>query len=107
MQKHEYMKEFLLREIGKTTFEVSYTGKVPFCGLDKYITDFTPIPDMSLSGGIPAEIFSINEVFCINIMQRNDDVRYANRFIELLSEYGIKCLADEPEHFEINDFVLP
>lgn len=106
-QKHEYMKEFLLSEIGKNTFEVSYTGKVPFCGLDKYITDFTPILDMSLSGGISVEIFSINEEFCINIMQRNNDVRCANRFIEVLSECGIKCTADGPEHFEINDIVLP
>ena len=101
------MKEFLLNEIGKNTFEVSYTGRVSFCGLDKYITDFTPVLDMSLSGGISIEIFSIRDDFCVNIMQRNDDERYTKKFIEILAEKGIECIADRPEHFEINDFVLP
>ena len=107
LQKHKYMKEFLLNEIGKNTFEVSYTGRVSFCGLDKYITDFTPVLDMSLSGGISIEIFSIRDDFCVNIMQRNDDERYTKKFIEILAEKGIECIADRPEHFEINDFVLP
>ena len=106
-QKHKFMKEFLLDEIGKNTFEVSYTGRVSFCGLDKYITDFTPVLDMSLSGGISIEIFSIQDDFCVNIMQRNDDVRYTKRFVELLADKGIECIADRPEHFEINNFVLP
>lgn len=50
--KHDYMRGYLLEGIGQNTFEVSYTGRVSFCGLEKYITDFTPILDMSLSGGI-------------------------------------------------------
>ena len=105
--KHDYMKEFLLASIGQNTFEISYTGRVPFCGLEKYIADFTPILDMSLSGGISVEIFSLGDHFCVNIMQRNSDRRYADRFAGILSEYGIHCAMDAPEHFEINDFVLP
>ncbi|MBQ3841094.1 MAG: hypothetical protein II820_00215 [Ruminiclostridium sp.] len=106
-EKHDYMKNFLLDKIGMNTFEVSYTGCVPFSGLDKYITDFFPILDMSLSGGISIEIFPVGENFSINIMQRTDDSKYAFRFIELLMEKGIKCLYETQEHFEINDFVLP
>ena len=106
-EKHGYMKNFLLSSLGRNTFEVSYTGRVPFCGLERYITDFTPILDMSLSGGISVEIFSLGENFCVNVMQRNGDRRYTERFAALLAEYGIHCALDEPEHFEINDFVLP
>jgi len=106
-EKHRYMRTFLLNSIGRNTFEVSYTGRVSFCGLDKYIADFYPILDMSLSGGISVEIFTAGENFCINIMQRNDDGRYADRFTELLTETGIEFVSGQPEHFEINDFVLP
>lgn len=106
-EKHEYMKDFVLGRIGLNTFEVSYTGRVPFSGLDRYITDFFPILDMSLSGGISIEIFPVGENFSINIMQRNNDSKYAFRFMELLMEKGIKCISETQEHFEINDFVLP
>lgn len=104
-EKQEYMRDFLKKSIGKNTFEVSYTGRVPFDGLDKYISDFTPIIDMSLSGGISIEIFSLGEYFCIHIMQRTEDRRYVERFIRILEENGIACMAAEPEPFEINDFV--
>lgn len=106
-EKHAFMKDYLIDGIGQNTFEVSYTGRVPFCGLEKYITDFTPILDMSLSGGISIEIFSLGEDFCVNIMQRNDDKKYADCFVSFLNEFGIRCVSDAPEHFEINDFVLP
>ena len=106
-EKHEYMKKFLLNGIGQNTFEVSYTGRVPFSGLDKYICDFIPRIDMRLSGGISIEIFTVGENFCINIMQRNDDSRYTDRFAAILTENGINCVQEPPEYFEINDFILP
>ena len=106
-EKHEYMKKFLLNGIGRNTFEVSYTGRVTFSGLDKYIYDFIPIIDMRLSGGISIEIFTAGENFCINIMQRNDDSRYTDRFAAILTENGINCVQEPPEYFEINDFILP
>lgn len=62
---------------------------------------------MSLSGGISIEGFSIVDSFCINIMQRHGDTKYVDRFIEILRENGIKCVCEAPDHFEINDFVLP
>lgn len=105
--KHDYMRGYLLEGIGQNTFEVSYTGRVSFCGLEKYITDFTPILDMSLSGGISIEVFSLGRDFCVNIMQRNEERSYTDCFTGLLNEYGIKCIQDAPEHFEINDFILP
>jgi len=106
-EKHDYMKNELLNGIGKNTFEVSYTGRVPFSGLDKYILNFEPIIDMSLSGGISIEIFSLGDCFCINVMQRNVIDKYFCCFVELFTEYNIKCETLPPVHFEINDFVLP
>ncbi len=105
--KRKYMRDYVIDNIGENTFEVSYAGRVPFSGLDKYVTGFTPILDMSLSGGISIEIFAINEFFCINIMQRNSDTKYVDRFIEILHENDIECEPESPEHFEINDFVMP
>lgn len=106
-EKHKHMKAFLTDSIGQNTFEVSYTGRVPFCGLDKYIESFYPFLDMSLSGGISVEIFSLRDIFCINIMQRNDDPRYAEHFANQLRLNDIGCECEKPWHFEISDFVLP
>lgn len=40
--------------------EVSYTGRVPWCGLDKYIVSISPYFDMTLSGGVSIEISSVD-----------------------------------------------
>ena len=106
-EKQAYMRKFVLDSIGKNTFEVSYTGRVSFGGMEKYLSNFTPILDMSLSGGISIEVFSIVDSFCINIMQRNTDPKYVDRFIDILRENEIECDLETPEHFEFNDFVFP
>lgn len=106
-EKHEYMRSVLLDGIGTNTFEVSYTGRVPWNGLDKYITNFVPYIDMSLSGGISAEIFSLGDYFSINIMQRSEDPEYVDRIKELLDELDIDFTFEKPEYFCISDFELP
>ena len=90
--------------IGKNTYEVSYAGCVPWSGIDRYITDFSPYIDMSLSGGISAEVFSIQDYFCINIMQRSPDSKYFDRMTDILKELSIPFTCQEPERFEICRF---
>ena len=58
-RKHDYMRKVVLDGIGTNTFEVSYTGRVPWSGLDKYITNVVPYFDLTLSGGISIEIFQL------------------------------------------------
>ena len=106
-EKQRYMRKAVLGGVGMNTFGVSYTGRVPWSGLDRYITAVAPYIDMALSGGITAEIFSVGEVFDINIMQRNDDRRYAERIESILRENGVRYTAAEPEPFAICDFRLP
>ena len=106
-QKHEYMRKAVLDGIGKNTYEVSYTGRVPWSGLDRYVENVVPYLDMTLSGGISVEIFSVGEVFSVNIMQRNDDSRYTDAFCELLRENEIHYTAEEPERFSLCGFQLP
>ena len=106
-QKRVHMRKELIKHIGQNTFEVSYTGRVPFSGLDKYISNFVPFLDMSLSGDLSAEIFAFKDVFSINIMQRSDDDKYFKHFVEILTEYHIECEFDAPSYFEIPDFELP
>lgn len=103
-QKREQMHKELLNGIGKNTYEVSYAGCVPWSGIDRYITDFSPYIDMSLSGGISAEVFSIQDYFCINIMQRSPDSKYFDRMTDILKELSIPFTCPEPEHFEICRF---
>ena len=105
-QKQAYMRKALLNGIGKNTFEVSYTGRVPWSGLDRYITNVAPYLDLTLSGGITAEIFSVGEIFDINIMQRNGDRRYTDRIAEELKASGVRFTAEEPEHFSLCGFRL-
>ena len=106
-EKREFMRKAILHGIGENTFEVSYTGRVPWSGLDKYITNVVPYFDMTLSGGLSIEIFSVRDIFSVNIMQRNGDRKYADRFAALLKEFGISFVEDEPEHFEVCGFQVP
>jgi len=106
-RKVDTMRSVVLDAIGKNTYEVSYTGRVPWSGLDRYITDVAPYLDLTLSGGITVEIFSVGDAFSVNIMQRNDDPRYTTRFAELLSQSGIHYTASSPESFRICGFRLP
>ncbi len=106
-QKHDYMRSVIRKGIGKNTFEVSYTGRVPWSGLDKYVENVFPAFDMTLSGGLSIEIFSFGEYFSINIMQRNGDTRYADRFAVKLDENGIAYEAAPPERFSLCGFCLP
>ena len=106
-QKQRLMRKVVKSTIGKNTFEVSYTGRVKWNGLDKYLTCFTPYIDLELSGGLSIEIFALGEYFDINIMQRNNDDRYVNHIIKQLQDLNITVIQEEPEHFRINGFVLP
>ena len=106
-EKQAYIQKVVLNGIGTNTFEVSYAGRVPWSGLDRYVTNVKPYIDLSLSGGFSAEIFSFRDEFSITLMQRNEDARVFERIMELMKEIGIDCVAEEPEHFEISDFELP
>ena len=106
-QKHAYMRKAVLDGIGKNTYEVGYTGRVPWSGLDRYIENVVPYIDIALSGGISVEIFSVGEVFSVNIMQRNNDSRYMDAFCKLLQENMIQYTAEKPERFCLCGFQLP
>ena len=106
-EKHQYMRQVILDGIGVNTFDVSYTGRVPWSGLDRYISDVAPYFDLTLSGGLSVEIFSVGESFSINIMQRSPMTEYVERFSALLREYDIEYAAEPPEHFSLCSFQLP
>lgn len=106
-EKRAYMRREILDGIGENTFEVSYTGRVPWSGLDKYIRNVMPYFDMTLSGGLSIEIFSVRDVFSVNIMQRNNDRQYVDRFAALLKEFGIPYEEYEPERFGVCGFQVP
>ena len=107
IQKREHMRSVIFRGIGKNTFEVSYTGRVPWSGLDRYVESVDPYFDLTLSGGLSVEIFSVNGVFSINVMQRSGETRYTERFAALLKENGVTFSAMPPEHFSLCGFRLP
>ena len=97
----------ILDGLGANTFEVSYTGRVPWSGLDRYILDVAPYFDLTLSGGLSVEIFSVGRDFSVNIMQRSPVTEYVDRFSALLRECGIEYIAESPEHFSLCPFHLP
>ena len=105
--KKKHMQKVILDGIGTNTFEVSYTGRVPWSGMDKYITNVVPYFDLTLSGGLSIEIFSVGDAFSINIMQRNGNRQYVDGFTALLEEKGVAYIAEEPENFQMNGFQLP
>ena len=106
-EKQRYMRNVLLRGIGENTFEVSYAGRIPWCGTDKYIENFSPYIDLRLSGGLSIEISAVRDRFDISIMQSTADTRYYDTFCELLTSYGIKYTSGGASHFGICGHVLP
>ena len=106
-EKHDFMKRAVKDGIGNNTFEVSYTGRVAWGGLDKYVSFLTPYLDLTLSGGISVEIFSRDSDFDINIMQRNGDEKTIRRVFELLGECGISYDHFRTEHFSVPEFSNP
>ncbi len=106
-EKRKYMRQVILGGIGVNTFEVSYTGRVPWSGLDRYILDVAPYFDLTLSGGLSVEIFSVGQDFSVNIMQRSPVTEYVERFTALLRKYGIGYIAELPERFSLCPFQLP
>ncbi|MCR5121546.1 MAG: hypothetical protein K6B74_03900 [Ruminococcus sp.] len=62
---------------------------------------------MTLSGGISAEIFSVNGSFTVTLMQRNSDKTYSERISGLLKEQNIPHTMGEPRSFEISPISLP
>jgi len=105
-QKCSFIRDEVKKGIGDNTFEISYVGRVMWGGLDRYIKRFSPVIDITLSGGISVEIFSLGEFFELNIMQVKDDDRYVRRFIEILAKENIPCFEDPKERFEIPGFEL-
>ena len=103
-KKRDYMRRAVKEAIGVNTFEVSYTGRVAWGGLDKYVSFITPYLDMTLSGGVSAEIFSRDGDFDINIMQRNSDPRIVEGVYGLLESSGIRYFADRTENYEVPGF---
>ncbi len=106
-EKQAYMRRVLLDGIGKNTFEVSYTGRVNWAGLDRYISYVAPFLDLTLSGGVTVEIFSCGQDFNINLMQRNEDPAIAERVKALLAENRIDCQMERTEHYEMPGFEMP
>ena len=106
-ERHQYMRQVILDGIGVNTFDVSYTGRVPWSGLDRYILDVAPYFDLTLSGGLSVEIFSVGENFSINIMQRSPTPEYVERFSAMLRKCGVEYTAEPPEHFALCSFQLP
>lgn len=106
-EKHTHMCRVIRSGIGDNTFDVSYTGRVDWSGLDRYIHSVVPHFDLTLSGGLSAEIFSVGDTFCVNLMQRSGAEAYADRFAAALEENGIPCAADPPVHFSLCGFRLP
>lgn len=103
-QKRAFMRRAVKEGIGVNTFEVSYTGRVAWGGLDKYVSFITPYLDMTLSGGVSVEIFSRDGDFDINIMQRNSDPRIVEGVYGLLRSSGIRYYPDRTETYEIPEF---
>jgi len=66
-----------------------------------------PYFDMTVSGGLSIEIFSVRDVFSINIMQRNDDRKYVERFSALLKEFRISFEEEKGERFGLCGFRVP
>ena len=106
-EKQAFMRSQVPDYIGTNTFEVSYTGRVTWGGLEQYVQSVSPYLDMSLSGGLSAEIFSVGDRFNLNFMQRSADPAYVDALCRQLDALAIPFKREAAEHFEIPLLRLP
>lgn len=119
LQLHAYIKTLSLEKkkevisaaaaaaLQKNTFGVSYTGNIPWSGLENYIRDAHGYAgENKRSGSISLEIFTIGEYFSLCVMQPGKNPALVQKLTEKLAEEGVECRIASEERYEMPDYEI-
>lgn len=106
-KKREVMFSAAAAAMQKNTFGVSYTGNIPWCGMEKYIRDAHGYAGESRpSGSISLEVFTIGEYFSLCVMQPGKNPALVQKLTEKLAEMGVECRIASEERYEMPDYEI-
>ena len=106
--KQQTMQGILADVIKPSTGGISYTGNIPWGGMDKYIKDVHIYAgEKKRSGGIAIELFTCGDYFSLCMMQPGRNPSIAREMIAEFKKNGISCTLRGEEFFKLPDFMLP
>ena len=106
-KKKEIMPSLAAAAMQKNTFGVSYTGNIPWGGMEKYIRDAHGYAgETGHSGSVSLEVFTIGDYFSLCIMQPGKNPALVQKLMEKLAENGIECRIASEERYEMPDYEI-
>lgn len=103
-QKRQIMPGLAAKALLRHTFGVSYTGNIPWGGLERHIRDAHGYAgENRRTGSVSLEIFTVGEYFSICVMQPGKNPALVEAFRSKLAEEGIPSTVASEERFEMPD----
>ena len=90
------------------TFGISYTGRISWGGMEKYLRNVYPYAgENRFSGRIGVEVFTMGQYFSLCVMQPGRNPAFVNELVKEFGSCGIKCTIEGEERYKLPDFMLP
>ena len=105
--KKQTIQGILAGVINPHTFGISYTGNIPWGGMEKYIKDVHAYAGENKRSGLSLEIFACGDYFCLCLMQPGKNPAVADSLIKTFKDNGIACELSGEERFILSRTVLP
>ncbi|MBQ9503719.1 MAG: hypothetical protein IJU93_01780, partial [Lachnospiraceae bacterium] len=105
-EKKQTVQGILAGVMGLHTFGVSYTGNIPWGGMEKYIKDVHVYAgENKRSGSLAIEVFTCGEYFSICLMQPGKNPAIVNQLIKTFKDNEIECEITSEERFKLPDMI--
>ncbi len=106
--KMQTMQGIVAGSLQPCTCGISYTGKVSWGGMDRYIKDVHVYAgEKKREGDVSIEVFTCGDNFSLCLMQPGKNPSIAQEMISIFEKSGIKCVLSGEGAYKLSDFVLP
>lgn len=106
--KKQAMQGLVAGSINGFTFGVSYTGKVSWGGMERYIHNVYPYGgENEFHGTLGVELFTLGDSFSLCLMQPGKSDVFVQEFMQAFARHGIDCKLLSEERYHLADFALP
>lgn len=107
-KKREIMPGLAAQSLTKNTFGVSYTGNIPWGGMENISATLTATRgEGKRFGSISVEVFTIGEYFSLCVMQPGKNPALVEALIRAMAEAGVPCRIASEEHYCMPDCEMP
>ncbi len=103
-QKKAVMPGLAAKALLGHTFGVSYTGNIPWGGLEQYIRDAHGYAgENKRSGTLSIEVFTVGDYFSLCVMQPGKNPALVDTFMQQLAGEGVSCRIASEGRYEMPD----